>query len=121
MKYDLYNYKASVIKVYDGDTITVDVDLGFNMIMRKQKVRLLGIDTPEVRGEEREAGLVSRDRLRELILGKEIVMRTYRDKSGKYGRWLATVYVSQYQPPLTPTWVNVNKILVTEGLAKIYG
>ena len=49
----MYEYKATVTKVYDGDTITVDFDLGFGILIRKQKIRLLGINTPEVRGPER--------------------------------------------------------------------
>ncbi len=54
---DFYNYKVKkVVNVYDGDTITVDIDLGFNMVMCNQKLRLYGINTPEVRGEEREEG-----------------------------------------------------------------
>jgi len=53
MEQNLYHYKAHITKVYDGDTVTADIHLGFNMVMRKQKLRLLGIDTPEIRGEER--------------------------------------------------------------------
>ena len=65
-------YAAHVDKVYDGDTITCSIDLGFGIKMNKQKIRLFGINTPEVRGSEREQGLVSRDRLRERILDKDI-------------------------------------------------
>ena len=48
-----YLYKATVTEVYDGDTITVDIDLGLNVWLKDQTLRLLGIDTPELRGEER--------------------------------------------------------------------
>ena len=61
--------------------------------MHKQKVRLLGINTPEVRGPEREKGLVSRNRLRDLIDGKDIIVSTYKVKGGKYGRLLATIFL----------------------------
>ena len=116
MDNQIYNYKAFVTGVYDGDSITIDIDLGFNNWMKNQKVRLLGINTPEIRGEERPDGLVARDRLRELILNKEIIITSYRDKSGKYGRWLATVFLKQ-----DGMFENINTLLLAEGLAEVYG
>lgn len=116
MDNQIYNYKAFVTGVYDGDSITIDIDLGFNNWMKNQKVRLLGINTPEIRGEERSDGLVARDRLRELILNKEIIITSYRDKSGKYGRWLATVFLKQ-----DGMFENINTLLLAEGLAEVYG
>ena len=107
----MYEYRALVRKVYDGDTITVDIDLGFDMILRNQKIRLLGIDTPEVRGVEREQGLISRDALRTKIGSKWIVIKTQLDKKGKYGRWLGTIFINEE---------NVNDWLIREGLAKVY-
>ena len=107
----MYEYRALVRKVYDGDTITVDIDLGFDMILRNQKIRLLGIDTPEVRGVEREQGLISRDALRTKIGSKWIVIKTQLDKKGKYGRWLGTIFINEE---------NVNDWLINEGLAKVY-
>ena len=50
----MFEYRAHIIKVYDGDTVTADIDLGFNVILKKQKLRLIGIDAPEIRGAERE-------------------------------------------------------------------
>jgi micrococcal nuclease len=117
MIWDLYSYKALVTGVYDGDSITVDIDLGFGIWTLKRKVRLFGINTPEIRGDDRSAGLVARDRVRELILDKEIVMKTYKDKAGKYGRWLATIYYTDD----SGQWVNINKLLLEEGLAVVYG
>ena len=111
MTHQPYCYKARCVSVYDGDTVTLDISLGFNVVMHKQKVRLLGINTPEVRGEERELGLVSRDRLRELIDDKDVIIVTHRDKGGKYGRLLATIYLDG---------VNINQQLVDEGLAEVY-
>jgi|TARA_R110000851_G_scaffold112533_1_gene236688 micrococcal nuclease len=107
----MYEYSAEVKKVYDGDTITVDFDLGFGIILRKQKIRLLGINTPEVRGESRDQGLISRDRLRERILGKTVTIKTSRDKKGKYGRWLGEVFIKDE---------NINQWLLNEGLAVVY-
>lgn len=115
MDSQLYNYRALVTGVYDGDSITADIDLGFNIWMRGQKIRLYGIDTPELRGEERAAGLVSRDRLRDLILDKEIIITSYKDKSGKYGRWLATLFSNDGSG-----FENVNLTLLAEGLAEVY-
>jgi len=116
MDNQLFNYRAIVTGVYDGDSITIDIDLGFNNWKKNQKVRLLGINTPEIRGEERPDGLVARDRLRELILDKEIIITSYKDKSGKYGRWLATVFLKQ-----DGMFENINTLLLAEGLAEVYG
>lgn len=112
----MYIYKAIVIKVYDGDTITVNIDLGFG-VSKTERLRLYGINTPEVRGTERIEGLKSRDWLRTLILNKEIIVKTYRDKKGKYGRYLADIYIESD----TGT-ININDWLVRENLAehKIY-
>jgi len=54
----MYTYSAEAKKVYDGDTITVDFDLGFGVILINQKLRLIGIHTPEVRGESRKQGII---------------------------------------------------------------
>jgi len=107
----MYEYKAKVTKVYDGDTITVDFDLGFGILIRKQKIRLLGINTPEVRGPEKPQGIISRNALRQRILGKEVIIKTSKDKKGKYGRWLGEVFVEDE---------NINQWLITEGYAKAY-
>jgi len=104
----MYEYKAKVISAYDGDTITCIVQLGMNVSVT-EKLRLAFINCPEIRGPEREQGLKSRDRIRELILDKEVVIKTYKDKKGKYGRYIAEVYLHG---------VNINNLLVEEGLAE---
>lgn len=103
-----YTYSALVTKVYDGDTITADVRLGFGVVLEDQKIRLFGIDAPEIKGEERANGIVSRDRLRELILNKYVTLTTLADSKGKYGRYLGIIYYNGE---------NINIQLVKERLA----
>ena len=109
-------YTAYVVGVYDGDSVTLDVDLGFKIFMRDAKMRLAGIDTAELRGDEREQGLVARDWLRERILNKKVLILTAKDHTDKYGRWLATVFDWDENGNL----VNINDLLVESGIAKPY-
>ena len=102
----LYHYKALIVAVYDGDTVTAEVDLGFN-IKITEKFRLFGINTPEVRGDERDKGLVSRDALRQKILDKQVTMETKKDKKGKYGRYLGTIFLEE-----EGELININKWIV---------
>lgn len=95
----MHEYDAVVTKVYDGDTITVDIDLGFGTWIKGEKIRLYGINTPEVRGSEKVRGLAVRDYVRSLILGKTVKLhtvkkpKTTRGKKGKYGRYLGFVFI----------------------------
>ena len=118
----MYEYKALVTSVYDGDTITVDIELGFGIVSRKQKIRLAGINTPELRGEERESGLISRDVLREKILHKEIIITTFKDKKGKYGRYIGVVYLDETNLNedynADPALTNINDWLVENNYAE---
>lgn len=91
----MYEYKAKVLSVYDADTVTLDIDLGCWISIDKEKCRLFGIDAPEMRGKERPRGIVARDALREMILDKEVTIRTKRDKTGKYGRLLVDIYIDE--------------------------
>ncbi len=112
-----FTYNATVVKVYDGDTITVDIDLGFGVTMHKQKIRLYGINTPEVRGPEREAGLAVRDWVSGRIMGADIVLETIKkDKKGKYGRWLGIIHY-EYIPGLI---LNLNDELIEQGYKHDY-
>ena len=89
----LYIYKAYVTDVYDGDTITCIIDCGFNIGLQRTKIRLYGINTPELRGDDRTIGLFVRDELRKKILNKHVLLKTIKDKKGKYGRYLGKIYV----------------------------
>ena len=87
----MYEYRAEVDRWVDGDTVDLVVDLGFTVHMRT-RFRLLGVDTPEVnRRESREAGLAA-TAFAELCAppGSTVVVESR--KTGKYGRWLGTVY-----------------------------
>lgn len=112
MQTSLYHYHARVIDAYDGDTITAEFDLGFK-ISFTEKVRLFGIDTPEIRGEERPEGLIARDTLRKWILGKTVYIQTIKDRKGKYGRYLGIIHLEE-----NGQWININDRLVEEGLAE---
>lgn len=117
----MYEYKAIVTKIYDGDTITVDIDLGFGVWLKKQSIRLSGIDTPEIRGGEREDGLIARDILREWIpLGTEILLVTEKDKTGKYGRYLGEIYPNDLVNMSDLFGISYNQRLLNEGLAEPY-
>ena len=113
MKDFLYQYRAIVVYVYDGDTITCNIDLGLNTWVHHEKLRLARINTPELKGSEREAGLRSRDFLRESIHEKEIMIHTAKDKKGKYGRYIAEVWLESPQN----NWTNVNDLMVEKGFA----
>jgi micrococcal nuclease len=113
MKHTLYTYKAVVTSVYDGDTCTVDFDLGLNTWIRNEKIRLYGINAPELKGKDRTGGLLSRNFLREQILSKEIVIQTIKDKKGKYGRYLGIIQVIDEKGKE----INVNDLLVKRGFA----
>jgi len=107
-----YTYKAEFVDNYDGDTVTMDIDLGLNVWVRDQKLRLYGIDTPELRGSDREFGLEVRDYVKSRLEGAEtILVETHKDSTGKYGRWLATIYADG---------INLNEELVLMDFAKVY-
>ena len=109
----LHHYRAVIQSVYDGDTCTVDIDLGLHAWVRGEKIRLHRINAPEVRGAERHAGLLSRDFLRSQIDGKSVLVETIKDKKGKYGRYLGEIWLETLSGEL----VNVNDRMVAEGFA----
>lgn len=115
----MYEYKAIVKKIYDADTITVDIDLGFGIWMKDQSIRFFGINAPEIRGEERPEGLIAKGVLMKWVpVGSEIVLRTYKDSKGKYGRWLGDILVPD--EATRNTYININEKLIENGYAKRY-
>ena len=114
----MYEYRGKVKRVIDGDTVDVDIDLGFNTWIKNERVRIMGIDTPESRTRnkiEKRFGLLAKARLKSL-LGKQIVLKTQidrkgQDMKGKFGRILGDF---MYRGKL------ISKILCEEGHAVPY-
>ena len=123
----MYQYRAKVNRIIDGDSIVLDIDLGFDTWLNNQSVRVYGIDTPESRTSDKEEkvfGLLSKKKLKEWCLKAvasekddiEIELRCPEaDSRGKFGRVLAEVWVCE-----DGAWTNVNKWLVDEGYAVPY-
>jgi micrococcal nuclease len=103
-----YKYKAIVNSVHDGDTLTLDIDLGFGVWLKNQTVRLHGINAPELKGLTKESAIRSKNRLIDLVLGKNVILESIKDKKEKYGRWLGKIHIDG---------ILVNEILIKEGLA----
>jgi micrococcal nuclease len=118
---DVYEYRARIVHVYDGDTVYADIDLGFKHTMHDVHLRLFGINTPEVTGEDRELGLVAKSALVLKVLNKVVTIRTIKptkdvfpasDKTEKYGRYLAVIILED--------GTDVNKWLVDNNYASVY-
>jgi micrococcal nuclease len=110
----MYRYKVSVTRVVDGDTVDVDIDLGFGMIYKKQRVRMKGIDTPESRTrdlEEKKFGLASKEFLKEQLKDQEIELVSH-DK-GKFGRILGELFVGS-------SAYSINRIMIDNHHAVPY-
>jgi len=115
----MYEYRTKLVKVVDGDTVDVDIDLGFGVWLRDERVRIMGIDTPESRTRdkvEKVFGLAAKQRLKEL-LGKNPVLKTKvakdgEDMKGKFGRILGDFDVFD---PVTDAWRPVTSVMAEEG------
>ena len=111
----LYHYKALITAAYDGDTVTAELDLGLKTVVHGEKLRLHRINTPEMRGDEKVAGKAARDYLRGRILGKTVLVETFKDKRGKYGRYIAEIWL-----PENDGYTNINDELVAKGHAEYH-
>ena len=115
----MYEYKSKVIKVVDGDTVDVDIDLGFGVWLKDERVRIMGIDTPESRTRdkvEKKFGLAAKARLKEL-LGATPILKTQvgkggEDMKGKFGRILGDF--------MTDDGKKCGELLIKEGHAVKY-
>lgn len=108
MKPCLFYYSAKVLKVVDGDTVWLDVDLGFN-VRQEMSIRLWGINAPEMNtpeGKESKRFLQSY-----LAVGQHVILDSRRDKKEKYGRYLGVIYVDD---------VDINAEMIKQGYAKEY-
>jgi micrococcal nuclease len=117
MKY-LYHYKAEVLSVYDGDTVTLMIDQGMKHFARV-KVRMIGIDTPEIRTkdlDEKKRGYAAKDYLKSRIEGKTIIVQTL--KKGKFGRWLGVMW--DYTEDADDLGESLNDEMIRMGHAKAY-
>ena len=100
----MYEYRCNVVKIIDGDTVDVDIDLGFGVWLKKERIRLYGIDTPESRTrdlEEKKYGLAAKEFLTKMLDDDGgIILKTQKDAEGKFGHilgelWRTTEYGDQ--------------------------
>jgi micrococcal nuclease len=94
----MFEYQCKIVRVIDGDTTDVDIDLGFGVWMKKQRIRFYGVDTPESRTRDKEEkvyGMMAKKFVQDhLPLGSTQVLRTHKDDVGKYGRILGEFIVN---------------------------
>lgn len=118
-------YNVKLLKVVDGDTVDVDIDLGFGIWMRNERVRIMGIDTPESRTRnkvEKLFGLAAKKRLKELLNTSDLVLKTFKgrggeDAKGKFGRILGDFNVYYHNDD---RFCRVTEIMIKEGHAVAY-
>ena len=118
----MYTYNAQVVRVVDGDTIDAEIDLGFDIKIKK-RIRLAGINAPEPRTRnlaEKKQGLASKERLKHMLEGSANEFELESKELGKYGRVLGKLYISKLAGRDTITKVCVNDKLVEEGYAVEY-
>jgi len=112
----MYEYKATVKRIIDGDSLVLDIDLGFYMFMNETKIRLYGLDTPEMNSEDPllrlQAIMATRYLFDNLQVGEKVVIKTVLDKREKYGRLLATI--------IKKDGLNINEGLIQNKLAISY-
>tara|TARA_R100000951_G_scaffold28911_1_gene24813 strand:+ start:8600 stop:9007 length:408 start_codon:yes stop_codon:yes gene_type:complete len=110
----MYEYKCKIVRVVDGDTVDVDIDLGFDTWKCGERIRLYGVDTPECRtrdAEEKAAGLAAKDYVKRLLHDGGTYTLTTKEK-GKFGRYLGVI--------LLEDGTSINAALVKENLAVAY-
>lgn len=130
----MYQYTAIIRKVIDGDTIEIDIDLGLSTWIHREKIRLYGINTPEVYGvvkgspEWKRGNLASEFVKMNLKENDEVIIQTVKDKKEKYGRYLALIFIRIEQPVIEgltnirkiDDYYCLNDILLGRGLAEEY-
>lgn len=109
----MFEYNCQIARVVDGDTVDVIIDCGFS-ILHKARVRMYGIDTPESRTrdkDEKARGLMSKDFLVKELSKGDVVIKTKKDKKGKFGRILGEFYVND---------ININQMMIHGFYAVAY-
>lgn len=116
----MYEYRCIIKRVVDGDTVDVDIDLGFHVVLKNQRVRLRGIDTPESRTRdkvEKKFGIAAKKYL-ELMLGHgDATLVTHKDGKGKFGRILGDFMVYDSKADARR---SVNTMMVEQHFAVPY-
>jgi micrococcal nuclease len=130
----MYQYKAFIKNVVDGDTLEIDIDLGLYVWIHGEKIRLYGINTPEVFGVKKSSpewilGDKASGFVKQILKEKdEIIIETVKDKKEKYGRYLAVVYI-KIDPGLITGLTGIrsigdyfclNDIMIQKGYAEKY-
>jgi micrococcal nuclease len=121
----VYEYRAELIKVVDGDTVDVDIDLGFGVWLKNERVRIMGIDTPESRTSdkvEKLFGLAAKNRVKKM-LEKNIILKTFaakdgEDMKGKFGRILGDFYIESEGKLLTEVMIDEGHAVPYHGQSK---
>ena len=117
----MYTYKICLLKVVDGDTIDAEIDLGFDIRVKK-RVRFMGINAPESRTkdlEEKARGLAAKNRVKALLEGcKNITLKSHG--IGKFGRCLGELHLDTIDGQEKLTLVSLNELLINEGHATKY-
>ncbi len=113
-------YNAAVIRVVDGDTVIVDIDLGFDIWMKKQRIRLLGVDAPEPRTRdllEKQFGILAKTLVEDLCpVGEKLLVETAIDKNDKFGRILGILWITDD----VGHQINLNQLLIDGHYAVAY-
>ena len=118
----MYQYRCQILRVVDGDTVDIDIDLGFGVWMRKQRVRLYGVDTPESRTrdlEEKKFGMMAKKYVKGYLpIGTDQILRTHKDGKGKFGRILGEFVVEEGMTTLTALLIKNHHAVKYTGQSK---
>ena len=112
-RWPVFTYPAVIRRIYDADTMRIDIDLGFHRWMINSKVRLAYVNAPEIKGRERPDGLKARDFVRALLPGKEIRVRSISPDPAKFGRYIVEIFFLD-----KGKWYSLADVLLEKGLAK---
>ena len=117
----MHTYRCTILRVVDGDTVDVDIDLGFGVWMRKERIRVLGIDTPESRTRdkvEKTYGILAKNFVKSYLpVGSVQTLQTEKDSTGKFGRILGKFLVYDKK---TDREMHLGDIMIREHLAVKY-